>query len=343
MKWLFHLRKNLLRYLQRLHWQSVVLGVVLYMVICWLLLSMSGEHEIIQPETFFYWLVVTGSTVGYGDYSPTTPMGKWVTALWIVPVGLGIFGLAVGRIIAFVTQQWRRGIMGMKTLALSRHILVIGWNEQHTLNLLRLLLREERYGEGRRVVLCARNDIENPMPGEIDFVRVDSYSDDDDMDRTAMMTASCIIIDTPDDHTTMASALYCNSRNSNIHTIVYFEDDDLYRLLKQHCPKIECAPSVATEMLAKAAVDPGSSMLHHELLNVDDGMTQYSVIYPKNAPAVTVESLFIPFKRDYEATIIGIKYQGQERLQLNPALETIVEPGTTLFYIADERLLDFSW
>ena len=243
-----------------MNWQSVVLLIVGYMGTSWLLLSIAGEADIVQWGTFFYWLVITSSTVGYGDFYPVTLVGRMVTAFWVVPVGLGIFGLAIGRIIALVSQQWRKGIMGLKALHVDNHILVIGWDEHHTVDLLKLLLREERYGNKRRIVLCTTCDIENPLPEYIDFVRVSSYSNDIDMDRTALMDASCIIIDALDDHTTMASALYCNGRNSDIHTIVYFDDDSLYPLLKKHCPKVECAPSVATEMLAKAAVDPGSSI-----------------------------------------------------------------------------------
>ena len=343
MIFMLQMRKFFVGLLQRMQWQVVFAVVVFYGASSWLLLYWAGEEDIINNDVFFYWLIVTGSTVGYGDYSPTTVLGKWVVALWVLPLGLSIFGLAAGRIITFVSQQWRKGLMGLKTLHIENHILVIGWNGSSTLGLLNLLLREERFGEGRRIVLCSNNDIENPMPGDIDFVKVNSYSHEEAMQRTALMKASCIIIDAPDDHTTMASALFCNNYNPDVHTIVYFDDDSLYSLLKKHCPQIECAPSVATEMLAKAAVDPGSSMLHHELLNVDDGMTQYSVVYPEDQPKIAVERLFMRFKTDYEATIIGVKQPREQRLCLNPALDLDIEPGATVFYIADERLTVLPW
>jgi voltage-gated potassium channel len=167
---------------------------------------------------------------------------------------LGFFGLAIGRIVAFVLFHLRKGVLGLKALELNNHILVIGWDEQHTMNLLKLLLRKESYGEGRRVVLCTRSDIENPMPEDIEFFKVSSYNDDHEMNRTALTSASYIIIDTPDDNTTMASVLYCSSRNTDIHIIVYFYDESLHQLLKQHCPQIECTPSVSIEILAKAVV-----------------------------------------------------------------------------------------
>ena len=58
---------------------------------------------------------------------------------------------------------------------------------------------------------------------------------------------------------------------------------------------------------------------------------------------VSFERLFLYFKRQYEATIIGVKLDGDQGLSLNPALNYRVLPGATLFYIADERLLSVDW
>jgi len=49
---------------------------------------------------------------------------------------------------------------------------------------------------------------------------------------------------------------------------------------QQHCPEVECTPSVAVEMLAKSVFDPGSSLLHHDLLDVEEGQAQFSVELP---------------------------------------------------------------
>lgn len=336
------LKKVFVKHFLDMRWQSIALASVFYFLASWVLLHLCGETELANSVDFFYWIMVTASTVGYGDLSPVTPAGKYAVALFVIPFGLGLFGLIIGRTAAFFSYQWRKGVRGLKNLNYDNHILVIGWNEQRTLQLLRLLLREMKHqSEPSKIALCVRADIENPLPDEIGFVRVSSFSSEEDMARTAIDKASCIIIDNADDDVTMTTALFSASKNNHAHTIAYFHDEGLGQLLKQHCPNIECMPSVAVEMIAKSAVDPGSSVLHQELLDVEKGQTQYSVNY--QGDTITVRQLFSAFKEQYDATLIGLAHRGHNTLQLNPSLDDSVSDGTKLYYIADERINRIDW
>lgn len=338
------IKKVVLKHFMEMRWHSIVLAIALYIASSWLLLSFCGETALIADADFLYWIVVTASTVGYGDLSPATTPGKYAVALYVIPFGLSLFGLAVGRLAAFVSFQWRKGIQGLKNLNYENHILVIGWNGNRTLHLLRLLLRENDYNaDQRRIALCVKDEMENPLPDRIGFVKVTSFSQDETMQKASLDKASCIIIDNPDDDITMTTALYCYSKNPNAHTIAYFKDEQLGSILQTHCPNVECTPSVAVEMLAKSAFDPGSSSLHHQLLDVDKGMTQYSIKYPDKAPVTSVQQLFSAFKESHDATLIGISTNGRGSMELNPPLERPIPSGSTLYYIADERINDVDW
>ena len=141
----------------------------------------------------------------------------------------------------------------------------------------------------------------------------------------------------------MTAALYASSRNNSAHLIAYFKDENLGRLLKSHCPTVEYTPSVAVEMLAKAAMDPGSSMLHHQLLNVEEGMTQYSISYPQEQTASQAGKLFSAFKQYHDAILIGVTDAHNQNLIINPKFDEDVQPGSKLYYIADERIENFDW
>ncbi|PSW22248.1 potassium channel protein [Photobacterium sanctipauli] len=311
-----------------------------YAVVSFILLLIVGESALIHsPTDFIYYLIVTASTVGYGDMSPTTVAGKWIVMLFVIPGGLGLFALGVGRVASLFIDYWKRGLLGKRKITVNNHILVLGWNEQRTLHLIKMLQHEE--AGHRPIVLCVRPEIENPLPGEIEFVRVASFTDSEGMTRAGIESASCIVIDNSEDDITLSAALYCASRNPDAHLLAYFNDESLSKLLKRHCPNAECIPSVAVEMLAKAAVDPGSSELHHELLSTHKGMTQYSVVYPADAQPTTISPLFSAFKQHYEAILIAI--DNGNGVELNPTLEHPVTAGAKLFYIADERVNDFNW
>ncbi|ERB67311.1 two pore domain potassium channel family protein [Vibrio coralliilyticus OCN008] len=320
--------------------RNLIILLLAYVALSWGMLVVSGETALTEDiSTFIYYLMVTASTVGYGDLSPTTAAGKWVVILFVIPGGLTLFAALVGRLASASVDYWRAGILGKRRVGVENHILLLGWNGQRTMHLIRMLQHEE---EGKRpIVLCSRSDIENPLPGEIGFVKVTSYTDEQEMEKASVTQASCIVVDNLEDDITLSAALYSANVNLKAHLLAYFKDEALSQLLNQHCPNAECIPAVGAEMLAKAAVDPGSSALHQELLASTRGMTQYSTTYPESASATDVQSIFVYIKRAYQATLIAI--DTGKGIELNPDLEKVILPGTKLFYIADERIERIDW
>lgn len=344
LKWV-KLKKLCMKYFSELRWYTILWALLFYSVTSWVLLYLANEEALLNLNDYVYWLIVTGSTVGYGDMSPSTPAGKLIVAMYVIPLGLSIFALVIGRIASWVGDQWRRGARGLKSLSVSNHILIIGWNDKRTEQLLKLLIKEKQdTPENPDIVLCVKADIENPRPSEIEFVKVSSFNHDEDMDRACIETASIILIDNPYDDVTLTTALYCSKRNPKAHKVAYFDDESLVGLLRKHCPEIECTPSVAVEMLAKAAFDPGSSLLHHDLLDVEDGQAQFSVDLPDAVNELTVEQLFIGLKKQYDATFIGYSSPDEERkISVNPNFNDLVRAGNKVFYIAAHRINNIDW
>lgn len=339
---ILRIKRLILRHFVELSWQGVFIALASYLVASYGMLQLAGEAGLTE-RNFIYWIVVTASTVGYGDLSPSTTAGKHITSLFVIPVGLGMFALIIGHIAAFAGAQWKKGIRGLRTMNIDNHILVIGWNGNRTLQMLELLIEESRHNQQRPIVLCTTEEMENPLPEDIGFVRVTSFTNDKEMKRAAVERAYGIIINTQSDDMTMTTALYCYSVNQTAHTIVYFSDDTLSSLLRQHCPDIECMPSVAIEMQVKAVMDPGSSALHQELLNATHGMTQYSIVYPDGQMSISIRDLFYGLKSQYNATLIGVTDSVRNPIELNPAFDKNVQPGNTLYYIADDRIKHFYW
>lgn len=339
------LKQIMLRYFAESRWYTIAGGSLFYAATSYVFLLLAGENALTHHTNFIYWLAVTASTVGYGDLSPQSSAGKLVVAFYVIPVGLTLFAMVIGRIAAWVSEQWKKGLNGMRSLNLQNHILVIGWNDQRTLMLVNLLLKERQAtSEQPEIVLCVKAHIENPLPGKIEFVHVESFNKDDDMDRACVDSASVILIDNPQDDVTMTTALYCSKRNPNAHLVAYFDDESLVTLLQQHCPNVECTPSVAVEMLAKSAFDPGSSMLHHDLLSVNEGQAQYSATIPNNASTVSMERIFHNLKKQYDAIVIGYAPEGHYRnMVVNPPLDTQLNPGDRIFYIASSRISHIDW
>ncbi len=94
-------------------WQVIFASVFVMMLLVVLTASLGYlfEHPA-QPDKFenipqsIYWAVVTLASVGYGDISPITPMGRLLTVV-LALVGIGIFAIPAGLLASAFTDQLR--------------------------------------------------------------------------------------------------------------------------------------------------------------------------------------------------------------------------------------------
>ncbi len=301
--------------------------------------QLAGESELIKsPLKLVYYLTVVGSTVGFGDLSPVTDTGKTFTAFFVIPGALGIFAMIAGKIVARGMNLWFRKQKGMHTLSLTNHIVLIGYNPNRTPSLVKLIDRED----DRDIVLVSCEQKENPLPDMVQFINVPSFTNEDELSRSSLKDADCIIIDTDNDENTLLIALFVSAINSEAHLVAHFLDTVKARILKHQCPNAEIISNLSTELLAKSVVDSGSSLLHTEMVNAEQGETQYGIKVESTIP-FEIKDVFLEFKVRAGATIIGMRRHGEDKVSLNPDLSTMVYPGDTLYYISDERIEFNHW
>lgn len=85
--------------------------VMLLLVVLTASMGYLFEHDA-QPDKFenipqsIYWAVVTLASVGYGDISPVTPMGRALTVI-LALIGIGIFAIPAGLLASAFSDQLR--------------------------------------------------------------------------------------------------------------------------------------------------------------------------------------------------------------------------------------------
>lgn len=84
-------------------WLTILLMTIGHMLISLIGLVIAGETELLQ--VFAYWYAVTASTVGYGDFSPATVAGQYITALWVIPGGVAIFAAILGKAVSDINER----------------------------------------------------------------------------------------------------------------------------------------------------------------------------------------------------------------------------------------------
>lgn len=82
-----------------------IMGTAMYLI-------EGGENGFTSIPTSIYWCIVTLTTVGYGDISPQTPLGKAFASL-IMIIGYGIIAVPTGIVTAEMTKGIRKGKVDM--------------------------------------------------------------------------------------------------------------------------------------------------------------------------------------------------------------------------------------
>jgi voltage-gated potassium channel len=79
----------------------ILIGALMYVV-------EGPEHGFTSILTSMYWAIVTLTTVGYGDLSPQTPLGKFLASMVMI-VGYAIIAVPTGIVTSEFTAARRRG------------------------------------------------------------------------------------------------------------------------------------------------------------------------------------------------------------------------------------------
>ncbi len=148
----------------------------------------------------FWWLLVTISTVGYGDIVPKSETGRIFGAVTII-VGVAFFTMITGSIASFMVEMRLNERKGLGKVRERNHIVILGRNE----NLL-ILLDNLTKLENRPIVLVADMEedefesLKEHFPeADLRFVRGD-YTKDQVLRRAGVKNAECVAILSDTEH-----------------------------------------------------------------------------------------------------------------------------------------------
>ena len=78
----------------------IIIGALMYLI-------EGEENGFTDIPTSIYWAVVTLTTVGYGDMTPVTPMGRTI-AVFLMACGLALLGTVTGSFGTWLLQVFSR-------------------------------------------------------------------------------------------------------------------------------------------------------------------------------------------------------------------------------------------
>jgi voltage-gated potassium channel len=316
-----------------LHWSVLALIVLTHASVSWMALSWMGETGLRPLDEFVYWYATTAYTVGYGDLSPTTHLGRLFTALFVFPGAIAAFTTAVAKLVGDAAERFRRRRTGKGDYSrMDSGIVLIGYNADRTPKLIDELLADAGHDQ---LVLMTRKALEDPDP-RVRFVKAQSLTSADDLRRAGVETARSIAIYADSDAETLTAALAATSLARQAHVVCWFEAAETAGLLRQHCPQVECIVAAGPEMVSRSVRDPGASQVISALTsNLDRGATLYAMAWPQPETGFRVAAeAFL----QQGATLLAVQGQNDNSPTFNPGHTRPVRQGDRLYYVASQRL-----
>lgn len=122
----------------------------------------------LEPETFpryldaVWWTMTTVVTVGYGDYSPSSDLGRIFTMVLLYTVGIGAMGIIIGKIfesLALYKKMKEEGELAYKG---KDHYILIGSSKDKLKNVVEEILNSNN----RSDIVIVDHSNESPMKHE---------------------------------------------------------------------------------------------------------------------------------------------------------------------------------
>ena len=136
-----------------------------------------------------WWSIVTVTTVGFGDISPTTLGGRLI-AVVLMLVGIGVLGLFTATIAGLFVENRFKKERGMASFDLQKHIILCEWN-QRAERILKDLRVDPRCAE-HPIVLLAEIDTKPVDDANLHFVKGEVT--EDNLRRCGLAKASTVLI-----------------------------------------------------------------------------------------------------------------------------------------------------
>lgn len=287
---------------------------------------------------WLWWSVVTMTTVGYGDITPTTIPGRLIGVV-LMFCGIGILSMITATIASFLVERQLTRERGMGTTQFKDHIILCSWNVR-TREILRELRSDPRT-ERSPIVLVAEVDRKPVDDDDLHFVR--GPISEETLARAGIADANTVVILADDrleagarDAQTVLATLTVESLNPAAYTIVEVLDEANVR----HCQRARAdevivGHQLSSRLIASAALDHGLSKVVSELLSQRFGQTLCQVPLPAELVGRSFLEVLVEMKTANKAIVVGV--QRDDEVVTNPDADYRLEARDQLIAIVVDQ------
>ena len=281
-----------------------------------------GDKEPNWLDTFFHtfwWSIVTFTTVGYGDVSPVTHLGKLLTII-IMLLNFGVVTLLGGAVASVLVAQRLTGDDTLDENKFDGHLVIAGWNKTvpSVLNLI-----ESNKDSASVVILVNEMDKEVIQRAITGYERLDithipeNFTHESVLRKAFLDKAGTFMIlpdssgllphEEPDEDKTVLTCLTAKSISEACNVIAHVLDvENVSHLQRANANEIVIPDEHVPHLLAKHVTDPGVPQFFDDLIlkeEEDKGLQEVKI--PKTLNGQTHNKISAFYKFKYGWLLVG--------------------------------------
>ena len=306
-------------------------GLFIVMIIGGVVIMYLEAGSITEKETPFWWAIVTMTTVGYGDFSPSTPEGR-LFAVFIMFAGIALVSLLTASISSIYVAKRIREDKGLEKINISDHIVLCGWNQNAESIIDSLRNLSEKDSLHLVLVNDIHEDIVNHLRNkykdiDLHFVAGD-FTSEEILKRASIEDANTVVvipniddekIGSPDDKTIFAT-LTIKSISSTVRVVAYLmQRENLTHIRRANVDEVVLSDDFGAYMLASHVMDPGIPQTTKGLLNASSDERLKRVDIPSQFIGRPFDDLFNYFRSTNGSILVGL-FSEEENLGIGEVL-----------------------
>ena len=241
--------KNLEEHIEKIRILAVLFGVVIFGTIAFYYFE-RGDPDVNDVGDALYWVLVTITTVGYGDFTPKTVGGRIIFVL-VALGGISTIAYVLEQLIAFSTKNQIKVLFGSGAVKMKRHTIIVGWNAKAE-----EAIKELRHEEEEFLVVGSELDHAALNAEEIQHISGDPTKSET-LNRCNIKEAKTLMISLENDSETIMVALAVRKQNPNINIIATCETQEHVDMMRgAGINHIISYAEISGRLLAHAVTEP---------------------------------------------------------------------------------------